>query len=106
MRADGSAAVRWLMPVASTERVPSVRRTGSHFEIDSSLSTLGLDANKLDSGRSLPFTVAFSDSDQAGAKQQTVIATSPVRWNRSETFGELVRLSSNSRRFPEFGDPL
>jgi hypothetical protein len=106
MRADGSVAVRWLMPSASTEKVPDVRREGSHFEIDLSLATLGLDANKPDDHRSLPFTVAFSDSDEAGAKQQTVIATSPVRWNRPETFGELIRLSSNSRRFPSFGEPM
>jgi hypothetical protein len=106
MRADGSAAVRWLMPAASTEKVPEVRRTGSHFEIDLSLATLGLDANKPDSDRNLPFTVAFSDSDETGAKQQTVIATSPVRWNRRETFGELILLPSNSRRFPSFGDPM
>ena len=56
--------------------------------------------------RPLPFSVAFSDSDEAGAKQQTVIATSPVRWNRRETFGELIRLPSNSRRFPLFGEPM
>jgi hypothetical protein len=106
MRADGSAAVRWLMPVASTEKVPEVRRTGSHFEIDLSLATLGLDVNKPGSDRTLPFTVAFSDSDEAGAKQQTVIATSLVRWNRRETFGELIRLPSDSRRFPSFGEPM
>jgi hypothetical protein len=106
MRADGSAAVRWLMPAASTEKVPEVRRTGAHFEIDLSLATLGLDASKPDSDRSLRLTVAFSDSDKAGAKQQTVIATSPVRWNRRETFGELIRLSSDSRRFPPFGEAM
>jgi hypothetical protein len=106
MRADGSADVRWLMPAASTEKVPEVRRTGSHFEIDLSLATLGFDAKKPDGGGSLPFTIAFSDADEAGAKQQTVIATSPVRWNRRETFGELIRLPSNSRRFPVFGEPM
>jgi hypothetical protein len=106
MRADGSADVRWLLPAASTEKVPEVRRTGSHFEIDLSLATLGLDASKPDADRRLRFTIAFSDVDQAGAKQQTVIATSPVRWNRRETFGELIRLPSNSRRFPSFGEPM
>jgi hypothetical protein len=106
MMADGGVAARWLMPAASSEKVPEVRRTGPHFEIDLSLATLGLDANTPDSERTLPFTVAFSDSDDAGAKQQTVIATSPVRWNRRATFGELIRLPSNSRRFPGFGEPM
>ena len=106
MRADGSADVRWLRPAASTEKVPEVRRTGSHFEIDLSLATLRLDANKPDGDRSLPFTIAFSDTDEAAAKQQTVIATSPVRWNRRETFGELIRLPSNGRRFPSFGEAM
>ena len=106
MRADGSADVRWLMPAASTEKVPQVRRTGSHFEIDLSLATLGLDANKPDGDRRVPFTIAFSDADEAGAKQQTMIATSPIRWNRRETFGELIRLPSNGRRFPSFGEPM
>jgi len=111
MRADGTAAVQWLMPAASTEKVPEVRRTGSHFEIDLSFATLGIDvktvdAKKLDGYQSFPFTVAFSDSDEAGGKQQTVIATSPVHWNRPESFGELTRLSTHSGRFPAFGEPM
>lgn len=57
------------MPAASTEKVPEVRRTGAHFEIDLSLATLELDDNKADSDLNLLFTVAFSDSDEAGASK-------------------------------------
>ncbi len=104
MRADGSADVRWLMPSGSKEKLPAVRRTGSHFEIDFPLPAFGSDAP--DNYNAIPFTVAFSDTDAPGAKQQTVIATSPVHWNQKETFGELRRISGNSRRFPVFGDPM
>ena len=63
-------------------------------------------SDALDKHPTLPFTVAFSDTDDPGAKQQTVIATSPVRWNRKETFGELTRLPSNAKRFPTFGKAM
>ena len=105
-RETSSSSARVLLPAASTEKVPEVRRTGSHFEIDLSAATLGLDPSKPDSVRSLPFTVAFSDTDDAGARQETVIATSPVRWNKRQTFGDLTRLPSACRRFPPFGEPM
>ena len=104
MRADGSADVRWLIPSGSKEKLPVVRRTRSHFEIDLPLAAFGNDAP--DNYNSIPFTVAFSDTDAPGAKQQTVVATSPVHWNDKETFGKLTRIASSSRRFPVFGDPM
>jgi hypothetical protein len=106
MRADGSADVRWLLPAGANEKTPAVRRNGRHFEIDLSSATLGLDPAKPNTARDLSFTVAFSDTDTPGAKQETVVATSPVRWNRRETFGQLMRFQSASRRFPSFGESM
>ena len=65
-----------------------VRRTGTHFEVDLSLAMLGLEESAAppNGELSVDLTVAFSDADDASAGQQTVVATSPVRWNRQETF--------------------
>ena len=104
--ADGKADVRWLLPKGATEKTPPVRRTGSHVEIDLSLATLGLDASSLEGGHTLPLTVAFSDADDPATRQQTVIATSPVRWNRRWSFGALVWLPSKAGRFPSFGNRM
>jgi hypothetical protein len=107
MRADGSADVRWLLPAGAKERTPVVRRDGQHFEIELSAAALGFRADKPERPEwDLPFTVAFSDTDTPGAKQETVVATSAVRWNRSETFGKLIRFASDSRRFPPFGESM
>jgi hypothetical protein len=105
MRADGTADVRWLLPKDSTEKPPPVRRTGSHFEIDLSIATLGLegDAYFANGQSTLRLTVAFSDADDPAGGQETVVATSPVRWDKSETFGELHSFPSKSKRFPAFG---
>jgi hypothetical protein len=106
--ADGGADVRWLYPKELTEKPPPVRRKGSHFEIDLSFAALGFDPKTpAPGGRwNLPFTVAFSDADDAAGGQQTVVATSPVRWNKRETFGALLSLPNKARRFPSFGTPV
>ena len=105
---DGTADVRWLLPSEASEGTPVVRRTGTHFEVDLSLATLGLEQSMAppSSEMSVDLTVAFSDADDASAGQQTVVATSPVRWNRQETFGRLIWLSSKARRFPSFASRL
>ena len=105
---DGTADVRWLLPAKTSERAPAVRRTGTHFEIDLSLATLGLEGSTPapDGERTLHLAVAFSDADDPSAGQQTVVATSPVRWNRQDTFGQLIWLSSEAGRFPSFGSRL
>lgn len=46
------------------------------------------------------------DGDDPAAGQQTVIATSPVRWNRCWSFGALVWLASKAGRFPSFGSRM
>ena len=48
---------------------------------------------------SVPFTVAFSDADDASG-QQTIVATSELRWNDADTLGELAHFSTRSGRFP------
>ena len=105
---DGTVDVRWLLPSQGSEGTPVVRRTGTHLEVDLSLATLGLEESAAppNSELSVDFTVAFSDADDAGAGQQTVVATSPVLWNRQETFGRLIWLSSKARRFPSFASRL
>jgi hypothetical protein len=105
---DGTADVRWLLPSKTPEATPPVRRTRTHFEIDLSLATLGLEgsAPPPDGVRTLPLAVAFSDADDPAAGQQTVVATGPIRWNRQDTFSQLAWLSSKSRRFPSFGTPV
>jgi hypothetical protein len=106
--ADGGADVRWLLPKDYKEKTPPVRRSGSHVEIDLSAAALGVAGDKdFVNGRgSVPLTIAFSDADDPAAGQQTVIATSPVRWNRRDTFSRLHCFPGKNRRFPLFGNPL
>jgi hypothetical protein len=72
----------WSPPFAFGFGVP--RRAASHVEIDLPAPALGSegDADFVNGRRTVPLAVAFSDADDAASGQQTVIATSPLRWNR------------------------
>jgi hypothetical protein len=48
------------------------------------------------------FTAAFSDTDVAGRRQETLVATSLLEWGKWESLGKLVWLA-NGARFPRFG---
>jgi hypothetical protein len=105
--ADGGADVRWLLPKDSKEKIPAVRRAASHVEVDLPTAVLGIEGDDFATGRrSVPLAVAFSDADDAASGQQTVIATSPLRWNRRNSFSELHCFPGKNRRFPLFGTPL
>jgi len=100
--ADGTADVRWLiMPQDAARDLPIVRRTGAHLEVDLPVARVAV-RDGAAAAWSAPFTVAFSDADDPKAGQQTVVATSTLRWNKEDTFGELARFDSTCRRFPSF----
>jgi hypothetical protein len=108
LRADGGTDVRWLLPKDTLEKPPPVRRTGAHIEIDLPAALLGIDGNAdfVNGRQSIRLAVAFSDADEATSGQQTVVATSAVRWNRRDTFSRLHCFPGKNRRFPLFGTPL
>jgi hypothetical protein len=100
--ADGTADVRWLMPAPDgTRDLPVVRRTGGQVEVDLPVGHLA-EREKGKASWSTAFAVAFSDADDPKAGQQTIVATSTLRWNRKETLGALARFDSAGRRFPPF----
>lgn len=98
VRADGTWDVRWLEPVPLP--VPEVKGTAEALTVRLARAQLSPADHA-----NVPFTAVYSDSDAAGAGQQTLVATSTLRWGKSESFGRLVWLNGGAR-FPavdEFG---
>jgi hypothetical protein len=95
---EGSLFARWLHPEGLTEPLPSLAFNGGAFLVDLPLSSLGV--KQPEGAWETRLTVAFSDSDAPGAGQQTLVATSSLRWNAPETFGRLVSFPGHTRYPP------
>ncbi|HZH17560.1 MAG TPA: hypothetical protein VE057_24615 [Archangium sp.] len=95
---EGTLLARWLHPAGLTEPLPTVALDGDTFVVDLPLSSLGV--TRPEESWQAPFTVVFSDSDVPGAGQQTLVATSTLRWNEPETFGRLVSFPGHTRYPP------
>ena len=98
---DGTAHARWLHPRKLAAPLPAVAAPApGRFTIELDAAAL-LGKPRFDPAirHELPFAAAFSDSDQPGKRQETVIATSQLRWGKPETFGALIWFQ-NGARFP------
>ncbi len=95
---EGSLFARWLHPEGLTEPLPSLAFDRGAFLVDLPLSSLGV--RQPEGSWQTRFTVAFSDSDAPGVGQQTLVATSTLRWNEPETFGRLVSFPGHTRYPP------
>jgi hypothetical protein len=101
--ADGTAQARWLHPPRLTAPLPVVAAPGP------GTVTVQLPFRQIFRRKALlpelagkvRLTAAFSDTDRAGRRQQTLVATSTLRWGDPSTFGELVWFE-NGGRFPRF----
>lgn len=101
-REDGSWDVRWLEP--ASEPLPSVTGKLEAFSVTVPVAWLAK-PDRLDGSWWAAFTAVYSDSDAAGAGQQTLVATSRLKWGKSGTFGRLVRLKGGAR-YPAVDAPL
>jgi hypothetical protein len=72
---------------------------GETLLVDLPVTRLGV--TKPEAPWQVALTVAFSDSDAPGAGQQTLVATSGLRWNAPQTFGRLVAFPGYTRYPPE-----
>ncbi|PTL75513.1 hypothetical protein [Vitiosangium sp. GDMCC 1.1324] len=93
--AKGVPLARWLLPEGFGEPLPRVSLEGDTFIVDLPLSSLGV--KQPEQYWETPFTVVFSDSDAPDAGQQTLVATSPLRWNEASTLGRLISFEGHSR---------
>jgi hypothetical protein len=100
---EGGVLARWLHPEGLTEPLPEVALDGDTLLVDLPLASLGVTAPE--AAWQVAFTVAFSDADEAGVGQQTLVATSGLRWNAPHTFGRLVSFPGHTRYPPEDGFP-
>jgi hypothetical protein len=51
----------------------------------------------------VPLTIAWSDADDPGGGQKSLIATSALKFAKPETFGTLG-IFGNGQRYPAYGD--
>lgn len=100
LREGGGVEARWLHPEKAPDALPAVELREDRVEVVLPLKLLGLRAPS--PRPSWPFTVAFSDSDSAEPGQQTLVATSGLRWGVPDTFSELV-FTGEGRRYPAPG---
>ena len=107
--ASGAVHARWLHPrqsaTAKTPKVPLPKVTSPApdrflLEIPAAVLFAGEPFIR-DQRNQIGFTAAFSDTDLAGKRQQTVVATSLLEWGKWESLGKLVWLE-NGARFPSF----
>jgi hypothetical protein len=101
--ANGKVHARWLYPRKVREPLPAVSSpapgtfvlrfpAGALFHERKFLPALAYDN---------VFAVVFSDTDDAKNRQETVVASSTLKWGKPETFGKIVWLE-NGARFPAF----
>jgi hypothetical protein len=93
---NGRLDVRWLYPFGYRVPVPRVSADSEAIIVVLPASVV---SSPTASGAKGRFTVAYSDSDSAAGEQETIIATSRLKWGRPETFGTLVSWPGG-RRFP------
>ncbi|MDI6735540.1 MAG: sugar-binding protein [bacterium] len=93
----GAEVLLWL-PGVSTKKKQDILKgtevaskkdsTGYFLEAKIPLANLGIDPQK---NKSIGFTVVISDTDnKAKPKQDCLLASSELKWNKPETFGKLV----------------
>jgi hypothetical protein len=101
--ADGQVHARWLHPRKVTEPLPKVSApapgklvlqfpAGSLFHEKKFFPGLAYQG---------AFAAVFSDTDDPKKRQETVVASSTLKWGKPETFGKIVWFA-NGTRFPPF----
>jgi hypothetical protein len=98
---DGSVHARWLYPPKLKATLPLITvPTAGQFVASFAADDL-FDAHPFapEEAHEIAFSAVFSDSDTRGLKQETLVATSMLKWADAETFGKLVWLE-NGARFP------
>jgi hypothetical protein len=100
---DGKVHARWLYPRKVTAPLPKVSSPApGRFVVQFPAGALfHLEKFDLENGCHSPFAAAFSDTDDPRNRQETVVATSTLKWGKPETFGQIVWLE-NGARFPPF----
>jgi hypothetical protein len=100
--ADGKLHARWLHPKGNKEPLPAVTGDAAAVEV-----TLPLARVQHDQGLAVDvegkLTAVYSDSDGEGKGQETIVATSQLRWGNPDSFGRFVRLPDGAR-FPRFSE--
>lgn len=87
LKEDGRFDVRWLYPFNYREPLPRVSGTHDSIEVVLPKSMLPTSTVLGSRGR---FTAVFSDSDTPGGEQETLVATSQLKWGKPESFGFLL----------------
>ncbi|MEW6096155.1 MAG: sugar-binding protein [bacterium] len=92
-----SEILLWLPGVSTKKRQDMLRgikiasiktKTGYNLEAKIPLANLGIDSQK---NKAIGFTLVISDTDnKAKPEQDTLLASSDLKWNKPETFGKLV----------------
>jgi hypothetical protein len=99
---EASAPIKpiWLYP-AKVHGTPPARVTSESGSVLIDLDVAAMGIKKPSSKWRMPFTVVFSDSDDAKAGQQTLVATSNLRRRDPGSFGLIV--GGVEQRFPSLG---
>jgi hypothetical protein len=99
---EASAPIKpiWLYP-AKVHGAPPARVTMENGSVVVDLDLAAMGIKKPSSKWRMPFTVVFSDSDDAKAGQQTLVATSNVRRRDPGSLGLIV--GGVEQRFPSLG---
>jgi hypothetical protein len=94
--AGGGAIARWLRPHPAGAPVPTVSLEQNRLAVILPRALVGADVGT--EPILVPLTVAYSDSDDAGAGQQTMVATAPIRRANPES-PSLLAVSDGDRPF-------
>jgi hypothetical protein len=99
--ADGQLHARWLHPKGHKEKLPAVEAAPNGVAVTIPLAQMAVDgkAQATDEKLEGKLTVAYSDSDTEGKGQETLVATSLLRWADPASFGLFVR-QPRGARFP------
>jgi hypothetical protein len=99
--ADGAAVARWLRPHPSNLPVPAVSVENEHLVVVLPRSLI--DAVPAEGGFPVlvPLTVAYSDSDDAKAGQQTMVATALIKKANPKS-PSLLAIADGDRPFPRW----
>jgi hypothetical protein len=101
--AGGGALARWLRPHPRGAPVPAVSVEKDRLVVILPLALVGAEPRGPGSSALVPFTVAYSDSDDPAAGQQTMVATAPVKRAKPAP-PSLLAVSYGDRPFPSWPD--
>ncbi len=94
--AKGTVFARWLHPAGLSEPPPAVALEGRTVLVDLPLASFGL-AEPWPEEWEAALSVVYSDADEPGRGQQTLVATSLLRWGKVDSFARLVSFAGHTR---------